>query len=193
MKKYIRSRIIMLFETVILITFFLLLKKETFVETSLSSTTNYNNTKVVSKEVIQKNQNELYIENKNNYIVNNVNLNDSLYTFMGELTGYSGDCPLCSGYLACPPRTNVLKEGIYYNDKTYGNIRIVASSKNYPCGTILKFNVKKLSDEPIVAIVLDRGVSGNVIDLLTDSSETAVKKIGRVKNLEFEVLREGWK
>lgn len=193
MKKYIRSRIIMLFETVILITFFLLLKKETFVETSLSSTTNNNDSKVVSKEVIQKNQKELYIENKNNYIVNNANLNDSLYKFMGELTGYSGDCPLCSGYLACPPRTNVLKEGIYYNDKTYGNIRIVASSKNYPCGTILKFNVKKLSDEPIVAIVLDRGVSGNVIDLLTDSSETAVKKVGRVKNLEFEVLREGWK
>ncbi len=193
MKKYIRSRIIMLFETVILITFFLLLKKETFVETSLSSTTNNNNSKVVSKEVIQKNQNELYIENNNNYIVNNANLNDSLYKFMGELTGYSGDCPLCSGYLACPPRTNVLKEGIYYNDKTYGNIRIVASSKNYPCGTILKFNVKKLSDEPIVAIVLDRGVSGNVIDLLTDSSETAVKKVGRVRNLEFEVLREGWK
>ena len=116
-----------------------------------------------------------------------------LYTFTGELTGYAGDCPLCSGYLACPPRTNVLKEGIYYKDKTYGTVRIVASSKDYPCGTILKFNVNKLSQEPIIAIVLDRGVSGNVIDLLTETEENAIKNIGRVRNLEFEVLRKGWK
>ena len=171
------------------------MKIETFVETSLSSATNENNTKVVSKEIIQKSQNKLFTENiRNNEAIYNINkTNKSLYKFMGELTGYSGDCPLCSGYLACPPRTNVIKNGIYFNDKSYGNIRIVASSKNYPCGTILKFNVKKISQEPIIAIVLDRGVSGNVVDLLTDSSETAIKKIGRVKNLEFEVLREGWK
>lgn len=194
MKKYIKSRIIMVIETIFLLLIFLLLKKETFVETSLSSATNENNTKVVSKEIIQKSQNKLFTENiRNNEAININKTNKSLYKFMGELTGYSGDCPLCSGYLACPPRTNVIKNGIYFNDKSYGNIRIVASSKNYPCGTILKFNVKKISQEPIIAIVLDRGVSGNVVDLLTDSSETAIKKIGRVKNLEFEVLREGWK
>ena len=195
MKKYIKSRIIMVIETIFLLLIFLLLKKETFVETSLSSATNENNTKVVSKEIIQKSQNKLFTENiRNNEAIYNINkTNKSLYKFMGELTGYSGDCPLCSGYLACPPRTNVIKNGVYFNDKSYGNIRLVASSKNYPCGTILKFNVKKISQEPIIAIVLDRGVSGNVVDLLTDSSETAIKKIGRVKNLEFEVLREGWK
>ena len=193
MKKYIRSRIIMIIETIILLTISFLIKKESFIMTSLS-TTNENNTKVISKEIIQKSQNELYNERKNNNNVTNiVNTNKSLYKFMGELTGYSGGCPLCSGYLACPPRTNVLKEGIYYNDKSYGNVRIVASSKNYSCGTILKFNVKKISPEPIIAIVLDRGVSGNVIDLLTESSEIATKNVGRVKNLEFEVLREGWK
>ena len=119
-------------------------------------------------------------------------LYNPLYTFVGELTGYAGDCPLCSGYLACPPRTNVLEKGIYYEDSTYGKIRIVASSRNYPCGTILKFDVNKLSDEPIIAIVLDRGVGGNNIDLLTESEGYAAKKVGRVRNLEFEVLREGW-
>lgn len=192
MKKYIRSRIIMLIETLILITIVFLIKKETFTVTSLSSTMNEINTKAVSKEIIQKSQNELFSKNKE-IKINNINTGKPSYKFTGELTGYSGDCPLCSGYLACPPRTNVLKDGIYYNDNTYGNIRIVASSKNYPCGTILKFDVKKLSQEPIIAIVLDRGVSGNVIDLLMESSETATKKVGRVKNLEFEVLREGWK
>ena len=25
-------------------------------------------------------------------------------TFVGELTGYAGDCPLCSGVVACRPR-----------------------------------------------------------------------------------------
>ena len=57
----------------------------------------------------------------------------------------------------------------------------------------LKFNVNKLSSEPILAIVLDRGVGGNVIDLLTESEPYAIKHVGRVRNLEFEVLREGWK
>ena len=58
---------------------------------------------------------------------------------------------------------------------------------------ILRFNVPKLSDEPMMAIVLDRGVSGNVIDLLTESESYAIKYVGRVRNLEFEVLRQGWK
>lgn len=198
MKKYLISRTIMIIETVILIVLSLMIRKETFVESSLSSTINDAGTKAISKEIIQKKQSELFTENSKSYVLdqsvskNNHN-SDSLYKFVGELTGYSGDCPLCSGYLACPPRTNVLKSGIYYNDASYGNIRIVASSKNYPCGTILRFNVKKIAKEPVVAIVLDRGVGGNVIDLLTDSSESAVKGVGRIKNLEFEVLREGWK
>ena len=183
MKKYIRSRIFMTIKTFIAIIMILFIGKETYENKSSTVRMNtiLNNSK--EKKIIPNTQNELYKEV----------LYNPLYTFTGELTGYAGDCPLCSGYLACPPRTNVLKEGIYYNDKTYGTVRIVASSKNYPCGTILKFNVNKLSDEPIVAIVLDRGVSGNVIDLLTTSEDHAIKSIGRVKNLEFEVLRKGWK
>ena len=175
MKKYIRSRI------AIIIIFFI--GKENYENKSLSVSMNTNLNKSIDKQIIQDSQNELYKEG----------IYNPLYTFTGELTGYAGDCPLCSGYLACPPRTNVLKEGIYYKDKTYGTVRIVASSKDYPCGTILKFNVNKLSQEPIIAIVLDRGVSGNVIDLLTETEENAIKNIGRVRNLEFEVLRKGWK
>ena len=183
MKQYIRSRIIMVLEIILIVIVLFGLKKETNVVSTLSVAMNNNLEKSLDLKVIQDNQNELYIQGENN----------PLYTFTGELTGYAGDCPLCSGYLACPPRTNVLKKGIYYNDKTYGKVRIVASSKHYPCGTILKFNVKKLSSEPIYAIVLDRGVSGNVIDLLTESEDYARKHVGRVRNLNFEVLREGWK
>ncbi len=183
MKEYIKSRILMSFEAVIICSLLLLLNKGSYEKSSLSIALNDTIDKSVDKDVIQKTQNTLYQEE----------IQNPLYTFIGELTGYTGDCPLCTGYLACPPRTNVIKEGIYFNDKKYGKVRIVASSKKYQCGTILKFNVGKLSDEPMIAIVLDRGVSGNVIDLLTDSKDYAVKKVGRVRNLEFEVLREGWK
>lgn len=183
MKKYIKNRIIIIFESLIILTFIFFMNDTTFNEGTLSVALNDNINKSIDKEVIQASQDNLYKEGTYNPI----------YTFMGELTGYAGDCALCTGYLACPPRTNVIKKGIYYDDKTYGKIRIVASSRNYPCGTILKFNVKKLSEEPIIAIVLDRGVSGNVIDLLTESEDYASKYVGRVRKLEFEVLREGWK
>ena len=123
---------------------------------TLAVSMNENLVKSVNKEVIQATQRELYEEG----------IYNPKYTFVGELTGYAGDCRLCTGYLACPPRTNVLKDGIYYTDKTYGKLRIVASSKRYPCGTILRFNVPKLSSEPMMAIVLDRGVGGNTIRLV---------------------------
>ena len=181
MKEYIKSRILMSFEAVIICSLLLLLNKGSYEKSSLSIALNDTIDKSVDKDVIQQTQNTLYQEG----------IQNPLYTFIGELTGYTGDCPLCTGYLACPPRTNVIKEGIYFNDKKYGKVRIVASSKKYQCGTILKFNVGKLSEEPMIAIVLDRGVSGNVIDLLTETEENAIKNIGRVRNLEFEVLRKG--
>ena len=183
MKEYRRNQIKMVFEIIILIAIVFLLNKESNAISTLSVALNNNYEKNLDIKIIQDSQSELYEQG----------IITPLYTFKGELTGYAGDCPLCSGYLACPPRTNVLKKGIYYTDKTYGKIRIVASSRNYPCGTILRFNVKKLSDEPIIAIVLDRGVGGNVIDLLTESEDFARKKVGRVRNLKFEVLRQGWK
>lgn len=183
MKEYIKKQFFSFIKITIILVIVFNLNSSIFDNSSLTTAYNSNLSKNVSKDVIQNSQKELYKEG----------LYNPLYTFKGELTGYAGDCPLCSGYLACPPRTNVLKEGIYYDDKTYGNIRIVASSKNYPCGTILEFNVNKLSSEPIIAIVLDRGVGGNVIDLLTESEDYAIKHVGRVRELEFKVLREGWK
>ncbi len=184
MKQYIRSRIIMSIEAIIVFVFIIFgTSKGTFSSSTLSVAMNTDYEKNLEVSIIKENQSELYKQG----------IYNPLYTFTGDLTGYAGDCPLCSGYLACPPRTNVLKEGIYYNDKTYGTLRIVASSRNYPCGTVIRFKVNKLSKEPIYAIILDRGVGGNDIDLLTESEDYAIKSIGRVRNLEFEVIREGWK
>ena len=183
MKEYRKQKIKLTVGLLIICAIFLFVNNSTYYEESTFVAMNSDNSKKLDISIIKASQDKLYEDG----------IYNPLYTFTGELTGYSGDCPLCTGYLACPPRTNVIKKGIYYNDKTYGKIRIVASSKNYPCGTILKFNVKKLSSEPIVAIVLDRGVGGNVIDLLTESGEYATKYVGRVKKLNFQVLRDGWK
>lgn len=183
MRKYFLRRIKMFIQAIVVIAIAFVFPKAVNDTSIFTVAMNTSATKVLDKDVITSSQNRLY-EN---------GLYDPIYTFVGELTGYAGDCPLCSGYLACPPRTNVLKEGIYYKDKTYGTVRIAASSKNYPCGTIIRFNVNKISSEPIIAIILDRGVGGNDIDLLTENEEYAIKSVGRVRNTTFEVLRRGWK
>ena len=114
-----------------------------------------------------------------------------LDTLTGDLTGYAYDCPLCNGTLGCLP-TYYIKDGkLTYFDYEYGTVRIVASSKNTPCGSIIRFNSKRVSDEPVIAIVLDRGVRGNAIDLLTPSEKYASDYIGR-SQITYDILRKGW-
>ena len=112
-------------------------------------------------------------------------------SFAGDLTGYGADCPLCSGKLACMPNLDVLHGNITYQDETYGDVRIVASSRNLACGTIIRFNSSRISSEPVVAIVLDRGVLGTAIDLLMVNSEDARLHVGR-SLITYDVLRRGW-
>lgn len=126
--------------------------------------------------------------------VNEINENDPYATkdtFTGQLTGYAHDCPLCGGTLACAPNYNVRDRRDYYPDKQYGTVKIVASSKNLPCGTIIRFNKPSLSSDPIYAIVLDRGVPGNNLDLLVPTEDYAIKFIGR-STVTYDVLRTGW-
>lgn len=113
-------------------------------------------------------------------------------SYKGDLTGYAADCPLCNGKLACLRSYDVYKNNVVtYNDKTFGNVRIVASSKNLPCGSIIKFDSKRVSDETTYAIVLDRGVTGTSIDLLVPTEAYASRYIGRSK-INYDVLRLGW-
>lgn len=112
-------------------------------------------------------------------------------TYTGDLTGYAYNCPLCSGKLACMPNYNIKDGTNTYDDKDYGRVYIVASSKNLPCGSIVSFNSKRISDEKVVAIVLDRGVLGNALDFLSPSESYASKYIGR-SSVTYDVLRSGW-
>lgn len=112
-------------------------------------------------------------------------------TYTGDLTGYTADCPLCSGRLACLPNYNVLSGVETYQDISYGNVRIVASSNNLACGSIIRFSKSSISTDPVVAIVLDRGVLGNDIDLLTNNLDYAYSYIGR-STITYDILRNGW-
>ncbi len=123
------------------------------------------------------------------------NIMNDLYSakdsYTGYLTGYAADCPLCTGKLACMPSLDVLHGNVMYEDETYGNLNIVASSTSIPCGTVVRINDYKNSDGPFYAIVLDRGVGRNNLDLLTVSEEYAYQNVGR-SIINYDILRKGW-
>lgn len=104
------------------------------------------------------------------------------------MTNYGPDCAGCGGNLACTGKS--VKNGrIYYQDPTYGRIRIIAADKSIPCGTI--FNIYDNGNE-YKAISLDRGgaIKGNKFDLL-NNSEVEANKNG-VKNLRVSLVRWGY-
>ncbi len=156
---------------------------------------------VTSSSYVSKHETKTYSNNINN----NVNLStmalkydefvaNDIYsvkdTFTGDLTGYVYNCPLCNGHLGCMYRYDITDGKTTYYDETYGNVRIVASSSNLPCGSIVRFNKSFVSSEPVIAIVLDRGVRGNALDLLSSDINYALN-LGR-SVITYDVLRQGW-
>ena len=97
---------------------------------------------------------------------------------------------MCGGTLGCNGQ-NVLDGTIYYNDADYGEVRIVASSSNLKCGSIVQFNLNTVSNKPITAIVLDRGVTGTNLDLLMESEDAAIRYVGG-RLISYSVLRNGY-
>lgn len=114
--------------------------------------------------------------------------------FTGTLTGYGPDCPGCIGMVYCSPNPNVLNGNIYYTDKEYGKLRILAADYVIPCGSIIKIkNFSFIDGNEFYGIVLDRGGSivGLTMDLLYPSeAETII--IGRQRNINFTIERWGW-
>ena len=112
-------------------------------------------------------------------------------TYTGDLTGYAYNCPLCNGTLGCMPKYNIKDGTTTYKDYEYGEVKIVASSKNIACGSIIRFKSDRVGEGEQFAIVLDRGVGGYALDLLTPSEDYASRYIGRSK-ITYDVLRSGW-
>ena len=111
-------------------------------------------------------------------------------TYNGVLTGYAADCPLCGGTLYCNGQDVLTNRVTTYYDNTYGEVRIVASSKSLKCGSIVQFDLPSVSNEKITAIVLDRGVIGTALDLLVESEEFAINNVGK-KHITYDILRFG--
>lgn len=119
-----------------------------------------------------------------------------LETLVGSLTGYGPDCTGCTSMQTASGR--YIGEGnIYFDDPTYGRIRILAGDSSYPFGTIVKVsNVDFYNDEPFYGIVLDRG--GNIgkgkkflFDLLFASEKDAAN-MGSEVNIKYEIIRLGY-
>ncbi|MBE6154715.1 MAG: hypothetical protein E7163_04005 [Firmicutes bacterium] len=164
------------------------IKSSSFKIETYSSNENLNKSVNLSTMAIFINKEE---EEKRNEEALQTYLWGSLDSYTGDLTGYGADCALCTGRLACMSSLDLSNGRTTYEDKTYGEVRIVASSKNLPCGTIIRFDSLRISEKPVIAIVLDRGVLGNDIDLLTPSEAYAGEHIGRTV-ITYDVLRFGW-
>ena len=123
----------------------------------------------------------------------------------GSTTGYGADCVGCSGNVSCRTfdgRThNLIRDGIYYNDSKYGEVRIVAADHSkFKCGTILSIDNGIL--DPFMAIVMDTGSAmrnawknGNILIDIAFSYENSSgihNATNRSGNVKFEVYRNGW-
>ena len=114
-------------------------------------------------------------------------------SFVGQMTAYKATCKGCTGRVACPPAQDVRNDNIWYEDNTYGKIRILAADRKIPCGTIVSVTNVTFSTEPIIGIVLDRGgaIKGNIMDFLVGESDD-MDVVGRQRGVNYEVLRWGW-
>lgn len=115
---------------------------------------------------------------------------DVLETFMGNLSYYRANCSGCSGFTATG--LDVRDGKLFYNDSTYGNVRIVAAGTEIPKYSIVRIKNSSFGSE-VLAIVLDRG--GNIgqgkkfiVDILTNSIEA---KGGVDYGVSIELIRKG--
>ena len=111
-------------------------------------------------------------------------------SFEGKLTHYGPDCELCGGHLGCNGQ-DARNGNIYYEDEEYGTLRIVATSKAIPCGSIIRINVDEYDPNGMYAIVLDRGVGYGVVDLLK-TSQKANSPVRTLNNVTFDIVRYGY-
>ena len=152
---------------------------------------------LLTQVTVNKDRGIVYNDNSNKVLdltamaikMEEIKKNDLYYpkdTYVGYLTGYVADCPLCGGTLGCTGQ-NVLDRTTTYNDSDYGIVRIMASSTSLDCGSIVRY---ESNGELITAIVLDRGVTGTNLDLLVGDLDSAYS-IGK-KFISYDILRYGW-
>ncbi len=152
----------------------------------------------VNKINIEKDNGVVFNDNSNKVLdltamaikMEEIRMKDLYYpldTYVGYLTGYVADCPLCGGTLGCTGQDVLTNRVTSYNDNDYGTVDIMASSTSLACGSIVQYD---LNGETRTAIVLDRGVVGTNLDLLVDNVDKAYG-IGK-RYITYDILRFGW-
>lgn len=123
--------------------------------------------------------------------INDIDVKEILNGNITAFTPYCGGG--CNGYTSSGV---FVGNNIFYDDKEYGKVRIVAGDSSYPFGTIVRIKGLYYFNEDVYAIVLDRGpaVGKNkraLFDLLFFSENNA-NDFGVQKNIKCEVLRIGY-
>ena len=155
-----------------------------------------NNVLYRKSDVVEDTSKKEIILNNNDTLAVNVckaNVTDVLETVLGKMSAYGPDCAGCGGKVGAG---QVVTNGnIYYYDKVYGQLRIVAGDSKFPYATIIRVLNSKYKD-PFYAIVLDRGSDIGIgrrftFDLLFPSEREA-NLFGTSYNVTFEVVRYGY-
>lgn len=155
---------------------------------------------------IEEEQNQEKEEN------NVIKLDNVIETYTGILTGYGPDCTGCgnfntgkvstaSGYHVSNIVDGAIEPAftITYNDKEYGEVRIVAADSTIPFYSIVRITVPHW-DSPVTAIVLDRGSTVGFENCRSERGcltqfdllyPTEAESLGKTKNVTFELLRNG--
>lgn len=117
-----------------------------------------------------------------------------LETLNGKVTAFTPYCSDgCHGYTASG--RFVGNGDIYYQDREFGTVHIVAGDSSYPFGTIVRLKNVGYFGGDIYAIVLDRGGAIGkgrraLFDLLF-ATETSANRFG-VTSVTCEILRIGY-
>lgn len=150
---------------------------------------NIDNTKNVVQEKIEEKEEKVIEPVIKDNALQSGSVRSNNEVLSGKMSAYGPDCNGCSGYLASGRYAG--DGNVYYDDATYGKLRIVAGDSKFSFGTVVKITDK---NGEFLAIVLDRGGVGlnkkYMFDLLFTSEEEA-SKYG-VSNASFEILRNGY-
>ena len=170
----------------------------------------YNDSLLYGKEnVISHGVDGYILEDSNTVLVEPINEvievgRGPVSEYFGSTTGYGADCVGCSGNVACSTSNgvhNLIRDGVFYNDSKYGNVRIVAADNSkFSCGTVMEIDNGIM--DPFMAIVLDTGGAmrsawnnGNILIDIAFSYENSNginNATNRSGNVKFKVYRNGW-
>ena len=113
-----------------------------------------------------------------------LNINNYI-KFKGRLKGYS-----LKNSLSCDVKSKIIND-IYYKDETYDNIRILASSNIFPCGTIIQMSIEDKST--FYGIVLDNYTESSSFNFkLLFENKYIANYVGEYDNINFKLFRWGY-